>query len=100
MHTSLCKLFVFFLASGNFFAHICHVITVPRLFTSDIAAFYEGYYEKKGVSIIKGTVASGFTKNDNGEVCTKAKVISLDFDFIFLLFTQICRINFRLKKLN
>lgn len=45
-------------------------VTVPRLFTADIAAFYEGYYEKKGVGIIKGTVASGFTKNDNGEVCS------------------------------
>lgn len=41
---------------------------MPRLFTSEIAAFYEGYYAKKGVSIIKGTVAVGFTSNDNGEV--------------------------------
>ena len=41
---------------------------MPRLFTADIAAFYEGYYAKKGVNIIKGTVAVGFTSNDNGEV--------------------------------
>lgn len=41
---------------------------MPRLFTSEIAAFYEGYYTKKGVSIIKGTVAVGFTTNDAGEV--------------------------------
>jgi len=41
---------------------------MPRLFTADIAAFYEAYYQKKGVTIIKGTVASGFTQNDDGEV--------------------------------
>lgn len=41
---------------------------MPRLFTADIAAFYEGYYAKKGVDIIKGTVAVGFTSDDNGEV--------------------------------
>ncbi|XP_057745724.1 monodehydroascorbate reductase-like [Arachis stenosperma] len=41
---------------------------MPRLFTSGIAAFYEGYYAKKGVNIIKGTVAVGFTANSDGEV--------------------------------
>ncbi|XP_027070182.1 monodehydroascorbate reductase [Coffea arabica] len=41
---------------------------MPRLFTSDIAAFYEGYYAKKGVKIIKGTVAVGFDAHENGEV--------------------------------
>ncbi|KAL6507719.1 hypothetical protein OROGR_023914 [Orobanche gracilis] len=41
---------------------------MPRLFTADIAAFYEGYYANKGVSIIKGTVAVGFDANENGEV--------------------------------
>jgi monodehydroascorbate reductase (NADH) len=41
---------------------------MPRLFTSGIAAFYEGYYENKGIKIIKGTVASGFTSNENKEV--------------------------------
>ncbi|KVH89660.1 FAD-dependent pyridine nucleotide-disulfide oxidoreductase [Cynara cardunculus var. scolymus] len=41
---------------------------MPRLFTADIAAFYEAYYAKKGIDIIKGTVAVGFTSNDNGEV--------------------------------
>ncbi|CAN6577460.1 unnamed protein product [Malus baccata var. baccata] len=41
---------------------------MPRLFTSDIAAFYEGYYKNKGVQIIKGTVATGFTADSNGEV--------------------------------
>uniref|UniRef100_A0A5B6ZMC0 monodehydroascorbate reductase (NADH) n=1 Tax=Davidia involucrata TaxID=16924 RepID=A0A5B6ZMC0_DAVIN len=41
---------------------------MPRLFTSGIAAFYEGYYENKGIKIIKGTVAVGFTADANGEV--------------------------------
>ncbi|KAK8478757.1 hypothetical protein V6N13_059769 [Hibiscus sabdariffa] len=41
---------------------------MPRLFTSGIAAFYEGYYANKGIKIIKGTVAVGFTSNSNGEV--------------------------------
>lgn len=41
---------------------------VPRLFTSEIAAFYEGYYANKGIKIIKGTVAVGFGANSNGEV--------------------------------
>ncbi|XP_061340219.1 monodehydroascorbate reductase, seedling isozyme-like [Gastrolobium bilobum] len=41
---------------------------MPRLFTSGIAAFYEGYYVNKGVKIIKGTVAAGFTANSDGEV--------------------------------
>lgn len=41
---------------------------MPRLFTSGLAAFYEGYYKNKGVNIIKGTVVVGFTSNSNGEV--------------------------------
>ncbi|XP_058089011.1 monodehydroascorbate reductase [Magnolia sinica] len=41
---------------------------MPRLFTSGIAAFYEGYYANKGISIIKGTVAVGFDSDANGEV--------------------------------
>ncbi|KAK7392578.1 hypothetical protein VNO78_21021 [Psophocarpus tetragonolobus] len=41
---------------------------MPRLFTAGIAAFYEGYYANKGVNIIKGTVAVGFTTNSDGEV--------------------------------
>ncbi|CAI8602586.1 unnamed protein product [Vicia faba] len=41
---------------------------MPRLFTKEIAAFYEGYYSNKGVNIIKGTVAVGFTTNSDGEV--------------------------------
>nr|GEW72015.1 monodehydroascorbate reductase [Tanacetum cinerariifolium] len=41
---------------------------MPCLFTADMAAFYEGYYTKKGVNIIKGTVAAGFVSKYNGEV--------------------------------
>nr|XP_043612002.1 monodehydroascorbate reductase-like [Erigeron canadensis] len=41
---------------------------MPRFFTADMAAFYEGYYTKKGVNIIKGTVAAGFISDENGEV--------------------------------
>ncbi|XP_011077888.1 monodehydroascorbate reductase [Sesamum indicum] len=41
---------------------------MPRLFTAGIAAFYEGYYAKKGIKIIKGTVAVGFGTNGDGEV--------------------------------
>ncbi|KAL2653327.1 hypothetical protein R1flu_021455 [Riccia fluitans] len=41
---------------------------MPRLFVSEIAAYYEGYYKEKGINIIKGTVASGFETNDQGEV--------------------------------
>ncbi|KAF8397865.1 hypothetical protein HHK36_016790 [Tetracentron sinense] len=41
---------------------------MPRLFTSGLAAFYEGYYDKKGIKIVKGTVAVGFDSDANGEV--------------------------------
>ncbi|GMH23170.1 hypothetical protein Nepgr_025013 [Nepenthes gracilis] len=41
---------------------------MPRLFTAEIAAFYEGYYASKGIKIVKGTVAVGFTSDANGEV--------------------------------
>jgi monodehydroascorbate reductase (NADH) len=41
---------------------------MPRLFTSGIAAFYEGYYANKGIKIVKGTVAVGFGSDANGEV--------------------------------
>ncbi|PON36845.1 FAD/NAD-linked reductase [Trema orientale] len=42
---------------------------MPRLFTSDIAAFYEGYYANKGIKIVKGTSVVEFNANsNNGEV--------------------------------
>lgn len=48
---------------------------MPRLFTSGIAAFYEGYYANKGIKIIKGTVAVGFSTNSEGEVNTSSSII-------------------------
>lgn len=45
-----------------------NVLAVPRLFTAGIAGFYEAYYATKGIKIIKGTVAVGFTSDSNGEV--------------------------------
>lgn len=41
---------------------------MPRLFTADIAEFYEGYYTNKGIDIIKGTVAAGFNSDSKGDV--------------------------------
>ncbi|KAK4762134.1 hypothetical protein SAY87_030018 [Trapa incisa] len=41
---------------------------MPRLFTAGLAAFYEGYYANKGINIIKGTVATGFTADATGDV--------------------------------
>jgi len=41
---------------------------MPRLFTADLAAFYESYYTNKGVKIVKGTVAVGFDADTNGDV--------------------------------
>ncbi|RCV32259.1 hypothetical protein SEVIR_6G250100v4 [Setaria viridis] len=41
---------------------------MPRLFTSGIAHFYEGYYANKGIKIVKGTVAVGFDADANGDV--------------------------------
>jgi monodehydroascorbate reductase (NADH) len=41
---------------------------VPRLFTAEIAAFYEGFYKNKGVKILKGTVATGFESDASGNV--------------------------------
>ncbi|KAM3324981.1 hypothetical protein P3S67_000105 [Capsicum chacoense] len=55
---------------------------MPRIFTEGIAAFYEGYYKKKGVNMIKGTTAVGFDTHPNGEVFLKTapfREISLSF---------------------
>ncbi|KAL0783898.1 hypothetical protein Bca101_000143 [Brassica carinata] len=41
---------------------------MPRLFTAGIASFYEGFYANKGINIVKGTVAAGFSTNSDGEV--------------------------------
>ncbi|XP_022743949.1 monodehydroascorbate reductase, seedling isozyme-like [Durio zibethinus] len=44
------------------------VLVAPRLFTPGVAAFYEGHYANKGIKMIKGTVAVGFTSDSNGDV--------------------------------
>lgn len=54
------------------FAYLVYFLAVPRLFTAEIAAFYEGFYANKGINIIKGTVAVGFTSDTNGEVGPQA----------------------------
>ncbi|KAJ7542709.1 hypothetical protein O6H91_09G007800 [Diphasiastrum complanatum] len=41
---------------------------MARLFTPQIATFYEDYYTSKGVVFIKGTVMSAFESNQNGKV--------------------------------
>ncbi|XP_074570873.1 monodehydroascorbate reductase 3, cytosolic-like [Curcuma longa] len=41
---------------------------MPRLFTPEIAAFYESYYTNKGVKIDKGTLVVGFDSDTNGDV--------------------------------
>ncbi|KAG6500101.1 hypothetical protein ZIOFF_039915 [Zingiber officinale] len=41
---------------------------MSRLFTPDIAAFYEAYYANKGVKIDKGTLVIGFNSDTNGDV--------------------------------
>jgi hypothetical protein len=53
---------------------------VPRLFTADIAAFYEAYYTNKGVKILKGTLAVGFDADANGDVC---KIFKSQFSYKF-----------------
>jgi len=54
-------------------ATVVHMLTracfaVPRLFTPEIASFYESYYKGKGVNIIKGTSVTAFEKDDQGNV--------------------------------
>ncbi|GLJ53038.1 hypothetical protein SUGI_1129590 [Cryptomeria japonica] len=41
---------------------------MARLFTSELAAFYEDYYRSKGVRFIKGTVMSSFERDSEGKV--------------------------------
>ncbi|CAK9206845.1 unnamed protein product [Sphagnum troendelagicum] len=43
---------------------------MPRLFTPELASFYEGYYEAKGVTIVKGPRATEFEKDESGQVKT------------------------------
>ena len=41
---------------------------MPRLFTPEIARFYEDYYTKKGIQFRKGNVLSSFECDDSGKV--------------------------------
>jgi len=41
---------------------------MPRLFTPEIATFYEEYYMKKGIQFRKGNVLSSFESDDSGKV--------------------------------
>ncbi|ERN13127.1 monodehydroascorbate reductase [Amborella trichopoda] len=43
---------------------------LPRLFTAELAHFYEGHYKHKGVTLIKGTRAVGFESHADGTVKT------------------------------
>ena len=41
---------------------------MPRLFTPEIAGFYEDFYAEKGIKVIKGNYAKSF-KGEGGKVC-------------------------------
>ncbi|XP_024529493.1 monodehydroascorbate reductase, seedling isozyme-like isoform X2 [Selaginella moellendorffii] len=59
---------------------------MPKLFTADIASFYEEFYQAKGATIVKGGRASGFELDSQGHV--KAVVLSdgrkLDADIVIV----------------
>lgn len=44
------------------------VVAVARLFTPEIASFYEEYYERKGIEFKKGNVIDSFASNHLGQV--------------------------------
>ena len=51
---------------------ICYIwcwLLVARLFTPEIASFYEDYYMQKGVQFIKGNVMSSFECDSDKKVC-------------------------------
>lgn len=49
---------------------------LSRMFTPELAGFYESYFESKGVSFIKNTSATSFEGKD-GQVGIKHAVITL-----------------------
>eukprot|EP00475_Leptophrys_vorax_P024577 TRINITY_DN3396_c0_g4_i1.p1 TRINITY_DN3396_c0_g4~~TRINITY_DN3396_c0_g4_i1.p1 ORF type:complete len:473 (-),score=53.34 TRINITY_DN3396_c0_g4_i1:2-1309(-) len=57
---------------------------MPRLFTPELAAFYEAYYQSKGVIVTKGTVVTGFESDADGHVksATLKSGESLDADLV------------------
>ena len=46
------------------------VCAVARLFTPEIASFYENVYRTKGVTFVKGTVVESFESRPSGDVST------------------------------
>lgn len=46
------------------------IFSVPRLFTTKIADYYEDYYKDKGVKFVKGTVLTSFEFDSSGKVNT------------------------------
>jgi monodehydroascorbate reductase (NADH) len=44
------------------------IFTVARLFTANIAEFYENYYKTRGVKFVKGNVLTSFEHDPSGKV--------------------------------
>lgn len=61
------------------------MVVVPRLFTAGIAHFYEGYYANKGINMVKGTVASGFDADANGDVSSEYALCTFSLIVVFEL---------------
>ena len=51
------------------------VCAVARLFTPEIASFYENVYRTKGVTFVKGTVVESFEGRPSGDVGTHNPII-------------------------
>jgi NADPH-dependent 2,4-dienoyl-CoA reductase/sulfur reductase-like enzyme len=69
-------------------------LAVPRLFTPELASFYEGYYEGKGVTIIKGTSVTAFEKDAEGHVRSRETfLLSWSFGLCY-----ICFLKFRFRR--
>jgi hypothetical protein len=54
---------------------------VPRLFTAELASFYEGYYEGKGITILKGPKTTGFETDATGHVSGKQSLENSGYTF-------------------
>lgn len=61
---------------------------MPWLFTADFPAFYEGYYSNKGIKIMKGSVAVGFTADASGEASPQTPKL-----FSFVPFFFLCKVK-------
>lgn len=49
---------------------------VPRLFTPEIASFYEGYYEAKGIKVFRGRLAAAIVQHDGQPEKVRNNVVS------------------------